>query len=234
MAVRREKSAMTETPVIFRYKPGKSLVHKAPAWIKLAFLFPLSAVTLYIPSAVSVALVLCMCVCSFLCGFLVREQLADLRAAWYYAVFLYVLAVLENWTVTQVWTPQLLVPGIDWLTGSVHLVLMLQISGLLFRTTTSLALKDGIDAIERVVRSGLRRVPVAGKHIFPDTRFAKSIALFIGFIPAVFELWQKIERAWIARGGGNGIKKIKALAPSLISLSFYAAAAKARALAARE
>jgi biotin transport system permease protein/energy-coupling factor transport system permease protein len=234
MAVSRGKPATAEVPVIFRYKPGKSLVHKAPAWIKLVLLFPLSAVTLYIPLAVSGALVASMCVCAFLCGFSAREQHADLRAAWYYAVFLYVLAVLTNWTVAPSWTPRLLVPGIDWLTGSVHLILMLQISGLLFRTTTSLALKDGIDAIERVLRGGFRRLPFAGKHISPDSRFAKNIALFIGFIPAVFGLWQKIERAWIVRSGGNGIKKIKVLAPSLISLSFYAAAAKARALAARK
>jgi energy-coupling factor transporter transmembrane protein EcfT len=226
MAMKRGKPAVTESPVIFRYKPGKSFLHKAPAWIKLALLFPLSAVTLYIPLAVSGALIACMCVAAFLCGFSVREQLADLKAAWYYAVFLYILAVITNWTIAQSFTPQLLVPGIDWLTGSVHLVLMLQISGLLFRTTTSLALKDGIDAIERVIRGGLR--------LSPDTRFAKSVALFIGFIPAVFELWQKIERAWIARGGKNGITKIKVLVPVLISLSFYAAAAKARALAARE
>jgi energy-coupling factor transporter transmembrane protein EcfT len=220
--------------VIFRYKPGKSLLHKASAWLKLLLLFPLSVGTLYIPLSVSGALIGCMCVCAFLCGFSVREQFADLRAARYYAVFLYVLAVLTNWAVARAFTPHLLIPGIDWLTGSVHLVLMLQISGLLFRTTTSLALKDGIDTIERVLRSGLRRVPVAGKYISPGTRFAKSVALFIGFIPAVFELWQKVERAWIARGGGNGIKKIKVLTPSLISLGFYAAAAKSRALAARE
>jgi energy-coupling factor transporter transmembrane protein EcfT len=234
MAVRHIKPAMTEPPVIFRYKPGKSLLHHAPAWIKLVLLFPLSAITLYIPLSVSGTLVACMCVCAFLCEFSAREQLADLRAAWYYAVFLYILAVLTNWAVARSFTPQLLIPGIDWFTGSVHLVLMLLISGLLFRTTTSLALKDGIDTIERILRGGLRRIPIAGKYISPDARFAKSIALFIGFIPAVFELWQKIERAWIARGGGNGIKKLKVLAPTLISLSFYAATAKARALAARE
>jgi hypothetical protein len=49
----------------------------------------------------------------------------------------------------------------------------------------------------------------------------------------VFELWQKIDCAWTARGGKNGVAKIKTLTPVLIALSFYEAAAKARAIAAR-
>jgi energy-coupling factor transporter transmembrane protein EcfT len=70
---------------------------------------------------------------------------------------------------------------------------MLQVSALLFRTTTSIEMKYGIETIERAARSVL--------HVSQEPRFAPSVALFIGFIPEVFELWQKLDMAWRARGG---------------------------------
>jgi energy-coupling factor transporter transmembrane protein EcfT len=63
---------------------------------------------------------------------------------------------------------------------------------------------------------------------------AKTFAVFLSCIPAVFESWNRIERAWLARGGKNGIAKMRALLPVFLSVCFHAASQKARALASRE
>jgi energy-coupling factor transporter transmembrane protein EcfT len=55
----------------------------------------------------------------------------------------------------------------------------------------------------------------------------------MSFIPAEFELWGMIDRSWKARGGKNGIKKIKTLSFVFMSISFYKADKKAKAISAR-
>jgi energy-coupling factor transporter transmembrane protein EcfT len=64
-------------------------------------------------------------------------------------------------------------------------------------------------------------------------RFAGNIALFLCFIPEIFSIWAGIELAWKARGGKQGLGKIRTLVFTLISFGMEKAAIKARALAAR-
>jgi biotin transport system permease protein len=96
----------------------------------------------------------------------------------------------------------------------VRLLVLLQLSSLLFRTTTLVALKSAI------------------ARICPP--LAVPLALFLGFIPALFELWGRLDLSWRARGGKRGIKKLFVLLPALLSLAFFHADIKSRALAARE
>jgi energy-coupling factor transporter transmembrane protein EcfT len=88
----------------------------------------------------------------------------------------------------------------------------MQFSSLLFRTTSSSEIR----------------------YALPDGRFTVYLSLFLGSIPEIFESWSVINRAWKARGGKNGIGKIKTIIFILISLSFERAAVKAKALAARQ
>jgi energy-coupling factor transporter transmembrane protein EcfT len=64
--------------------------------------------------------------------------------------------------------------------------------------------------------------------------FSEYIALFLCFIPEIFENWALVNLAWKARGGKKGFAKIKSLVFILISLSMEKAAAKAKALEARK
>ncbi|MCL2208756.1 MAG: hypothetical protein FWB89_01185 [Treponema sp.] len=89
-----------------------------------------------------------------------------------------------------------------------RLFLIIQLSALIFRTTSSLE-------IQNVIR-------------------VEIISLFIGFIPGIFTTWEAVNLAWRARGGGNGIKRIKSLVFILISISFEKAYLKSRALSARK
>ncbi|MCL2444230.1 MAG: hypothetical protein FWD13_12315 [Treponema sp.] len=59
------------------------------------------------------------------------------------------------------------------------------------------------------------------------------ITLFLCFIPEIFQTWTSINTAWKARGGRQGISKIRTLVFVLISISLEKAALKAKALFAR-
>jgi energy-coupling factor transporter transmembrane protein EcfT len=109
----------------------------------------------------------------------------------------------------------------------------MQLSALLFRTTTSIEIKETLCAIETGIRAVLRKLPF-GQRIAPDVKLGKQAALMISFIPALFELWEKLNRAYRARGGKGGFTKYRILLIALIALSFHHAAEKAKAFAARE
>jgi energy-coupling factor transporter transmembrane protein EcfT len=101
----------------------------------------------------------------------------------------------------------LLIPRGEYMRISLRLVLVVQISALLFRTTSSLEIRE-------VVR-------------------LEIISLFLCFIPEIFNIWTSINLAWKSRGGKEGLAKIKTIVFILISLSFEKAAVKSKALEAR-
>jgi energy-coupling factor transporter transmembrane protein EcfT len=109
----------------------------------------------------------------------------------------------------------------------------MQLSALLFRTTTSIETKEAISALETGIRAAVKRLPFANS-ISTRPKFGTVIALTINFIPALFEIWDKLNRAYKARGGRRGMKKVRVLLVALFALSFHYAEKKARALAARE
>jgi biotin transport system permease protein/energy-coupling factor transport system permease protein len=100
-----------------------------------------------------------------------------------------------------------LIPRAGFLQTILRLLLIVQISALLFRTTSPLEIRE-------VVR-------------------LEIISLFICFIPEIFKTWTSINLAWKSRGGRQGLPKIKTLIFVLITLSFEKAAIKAKALQAR-
>jgi biotin transport system permease protein len=149
---------------------------------------------------------------SFICDLSLYDQLTDIKPAFYYALLMYALSVFSNLIENIQLTHEnqfisVLIPNIEYLRISLRLVLIVQISALLFRTTSSLEIRE-------VVR-------------------LQTISLFLCFIPEIFRIWTSINLAWKARGGKEGFAKIKTLMFILISLAFDKAAAKARALEAR-
>jgi biotin transport system permease protein len=101
----------------------------------------------------------------------------------------------------------LLIPRGEYMRISLRLVLVVQISALLFRTTSPLEIRN-------VVRLEL-------------------VSLFLCFIPEIFKIWTSVNLAWKARGGREGLVKIRPLVFILISISFEKAAQKSKALSAR-
>ncbi len=85
--------------------------------------------------------------------------------------------------------------------------------------------------VEIKIRSLLGKIPFI--KISPHAEFGLMLALSFNFIPHIVELWDSLERSYTARGGKKGFRKIRILLFPLLSLSFYAASEKAKALAAR-
>jgi biotin transport system permease protein/energy-coupling factor transport system permease protein len=152
--------------------------------------------------------------------------------------------LLENWKeINLQYLTAALIPRDDFLRIALSLAVVLQLSALLFRTTSSVEIREGLNAVERFIRKGISRLPILGKRIslnssfaetnFAETNFAENITLFLCFVPEIFQTWSTIDTAWKARGGRQGLARIKTLCFVLISLSFEKAAQKAKALEAR-
>ena len=107
----------------------------------------------------------------------------------------------------------------------VKLFCVMQSASILFKTSTTLQIREGIGAIEGAIRHIL---PVSKKNTFTDT-----IALFICFIPMVYKNWELSKRAWFARGGKSGIKMMKSIFPVFFSVGIKQAFNAARAIAIR-
>jgi biotin transport system permease protein/energy-coupling factor transport system permease protein len=200
---------------LFQYRPGRSVLHRAPALLKVALLLGLSVAVFAAPAGVTGAAVPLLVLLGCGCGLSLRDIVKDARLGVWYGAFLYATAVASLWwgAPGRVFTAGLLVPPPHVLQVALRLVVMLLLSSLLFRTTSTVALKGAIG------------------NVCPP--LAIPMALFLGFIPALFEEWGRLERGWRARGGGKGVRKWFVLLPALLSLAFYQADLKARALQAR-
>jgi energy-coupling factor transporter transmembrane protein EcfT len=197
---------------VFKYKTKSGILHKVPAVIKLLLLLPLSLFCMTLPPFWLGVGIASAVIVSFICGLSLREQLTDFKPAFYYAILMYGLSVftsfidnLKQLPVNQFYI--LLIPQYEYLRITLRLVLIVQISALLFRTTSLLEIRE-------VIRSEI-------------------ITLFLCFIPEIFKIWTSVNLAWKSRGGKEGFAKIKTLCFVLISLSFEKAALKSKALSAR-
>jgi len=208
--------AVKNKVTIFQYKTKKGLFHKVPAIIKLILLLPLSIFCVALPSNLLLAGIFAAMILAFTGGINLKEQITDLKPVLFYSVFMYCVSVFsnlfENVFITQPYIDIytlviLLIPKTELLRFILRLTLIVQFSALLFRTTSSLEIRE-------VVR-------------------IETISIFLLFIPEIFKIWSSIDLAWKARGGKKGIVKIKTLLFVLISLCFEKAAIKSKAIEAR-
>jgi biotin transport system permease protein/energy-coupling factor transport system permease protein len=234
---------MKDRTVVFRYKRGRSVCHRLPAPVKLALMLCAAVTVMLLPLPAVCAGIAATAVFAGFCRFTLREQCADIKPACYYALFLFAVnfaaslyAVRETPVSVSGWFHAAL-PRADYVLYAVRLCLVMQLSALLFRTTTSIQIKETLCAAETAVRAAIKKLPFARKitqRIAPDAKLANHAALMLNFIPVLFEIWEKLNRAYRARDGRGGLKKYRTLLVALFALSFHCACEKARALAARE
>ena len=222
------KNKIHEKYSAFSYKAGSSILHKCPSWLKLLFIPVINIVLLCLPPLFAVFFVFFQFLLACLLHFSIKEQFKDLKPILLYAVILLSFQLIL-----------LISNGIS--TGSFYfseefswknkkelifmftkLISILQSTSLLFRTTTSLELREGISIIESKIRKIL--------HLNKKTLFTDTIFLFLNFIPIVSKIWQESKKAWFARGGKNGIKMYLTLLPVLFSVGIKKAYNQARAL----
>jgi biotin transport system permease protein/energy-coupling factor transport system permease protein len=230
---------MKERTVVFRYRKGNCFLYKIPAPVKLLSLLVFAAAAMLLPLYAACAGIGLLALFAFLCGFTVKEQLADIKPVLFYAFFLYTIGVCTGLYSFFSGSPEpieaaaIFYPDYDYGFYIARLFLVMQLSALLFRTTTSIEIKEAVCAAETGIRAAIRRIPFT-KTVSLKAKLAVSVALMMSFVPALFELWNKLSRAYRARGGKRGLKQIRILFVALIALSLHYAQEKARALAARE
>jgi energy-coupling factor transporter transmembrane protein EcfT len=231
--------------VLFQYKPGDSFLHRAPAALKLGLLLACSlAAPVLAPAAPPLASLLALAGLSLLgravgAGF--GEQAREWRPLVFYLFVLYGikaamgLAALGRDAGRVLSSPEalgaFLLPDESFVHMFFILTILVDLSLLFFKTTTSAALGESLIYIEENARKPL--VKLSGGRVRGEAEFARTFSVFVSFIPAVFAAWDRASLAWQARGGGNGAKKIASLMPSFLSVCFFCAARKARALEAR-
>lgn len=221
----------------FSYKSGNSLVHRMPSWAKMLLLPVLSIVFFRLPPVCSVAFIVFQCAVSFLLRFSLREQLADLKPVIFYAVALYLTSFIAYFC-TELSSNEfrgvlhsasrattLCFSNTDSAVLLVKIFCLMQSASIVFKTSTSLEIREGVGVIEHFVRTVL---PCRKKNTFTNT-----ISLFVCFIPLVFKIWGETKRSWKARCGKSGPRMYMTLFTVVFIVGMKKASNAARAVAAR-
>ena len=196
---------------ILSYQKRNSLIHRTPALLKLLALLGI-AVALYLTGleihgilfAVSLVAVLISSI-SF------KDFLHDLKPVTFYGLFIAVVEVVG----AMLYGGNLLESFGDgmWKTNSSvllvsRLVVAMSYTSLFFRTTSNLEIRQSLERVELAVSFGHSRLS-----------FSRAFALFLNFLPQLFSIWANLDKAWKARCGKRGIRKILVILPVFITLS---------------
>ncbi len=196
---------------ILSYQKRNSLIHRTPALLKLLALLGI-AVALYLTGleihgilfAVSLVAVLISSI-SF------KDFLHDLKPVTFYGLFIAVVEVVGAMLYGgNLW--ESFGDGM-WKTNSSvllvsRLVVAMSYTSLFFRTTSNLEIRQSLERVELAVSFGHSRLS-----------FSRAFALFLNFLPQLFSIWANLDKAWKARCGKRGIRKILVLLPVFITLS---------------
>ena len=230
----------------FSYKQGSSFLHRCPTWVKIILIPVISVGIFYLPPYFAVALIALQTLVSFLLHFTLREQVRDLKAVFYYAVFLIFVKIIGNLLAAismgslasfevsvfpQVLLDFLVSEKETWLL-LLKLFCIIQTASLIFKTSTSLQIREGLEVMELAVRRWLHLRPLVDGR--PNAPVAQAVSLFICFIPQVSKNWQQAERAWKARGGKKSLRMFAVLLPVFFSVGMKQAYNSARAISIRQ
>lgn len=228
---------MSQQYSAFSYKYGNSFIHRLPAWIKLIVIPGLNIIVFCCPFYVALAFLVVQFLISCYLKYTIAEQIRDLKPVLYYAVLLYLFSLVSS-AITGINTVEESIKidtvitilknsmlSIDSLYMLLKLFCIMQSASIVYRTSTSLEIREGIWVIEKSIRRCFR---LKEKQTFTNT-----VSLFINFIPMIFSVWTQIKKAWIARQGKNGIRMYLKLLPVLFSVGMKKAYNSARALSIR-
>ena len=168
---------------------------------------------------------------SLLSNLSITKQLKAQRATLAYSMALYFVHIFENvfslFKGKSFVLSDFLIPDEITIRIIIRLICAIQAAALFYHTTTNLEIRRGISDIEIAIRNIFSRK----KSIKPQ--FSHSLSLMLTFIPEILLSWNELNKAWKARGGKNGLSKMKKLIPALISLSMNKAYKTALALISR-
>lgn len=209
----------------FTYQPGNSFLHRLPAWIKILIIPALNILFFCLPPVFSVILICTQVGLGFYLHFGFRSQLQDLKPVIYYAFLLYIFSFFGNVFASGMEGIKITFQNKETAIMLVKLFCIMQSCSLMFRTSTSLEIRDGIGVMETAVRKVF--------HLKPQNQLTNLLSLFICFIPMVYKTWNQSVRAWKARHGKTGIRMYLTLLPVLFSVGMKQAYNTSKAVAIR-
>ncbi len=219
----------------FSYKAGHSVFHRMSAWCKI-LLIPVFNIAVFSLNWKFAAVFVGIQFITFFClRFTLKEQLTDLTPVLWYGIFMYLIDLISGTYIgfAELGLADSFLSALkkclyDEKTFStiVKFFACNQSAALMFKTSTSLELREGIETIELKIRKVL---PCSKKP-----RFAIVVSMFINFIPAVFKIWNQLKRAWFARGGKYNLRMFLALFPVLFSIGLKYAFDTTKAVLIRE
>ena len=237
----------------FSYKPGKTFVHKLPSQLKILFIPIFNIIIFSLDWHVAAAFILIQFILFCFLRFTLREQLTDLTPVIWYAIFMYLIGFFSEVymkfsedflnTISEIKPADLFFAILQaakttfsdekTLNFVVKFCACNQSASLMFKTSTSLELKQGIESIEIKIRKFLsfKWKSKADSEIEP--KFSLIISMFINFLPAVFKIWNQLKKSWKARNGKNSLRMYLVLLPVLFSVGLKYAANSARAVCIR-
>ncbi|WP_191015730.1 hypothetical protein [Treponema zioleckii] len=222
----------------FTYKAGNSFVHKMPAWIKILIIPILSVFFFNAPYYISLTLFFAQMILSFSIKFTLREQISDLKLVLYFGLLLYSVNFFataaseffdennaQNLIQVLHTSFQTCLKNTATALMLLKLLCVLQTSSIIFKTSTSLELREGIGKIE----SAIRRI----FHLKDKNTISHIFALILCFIPMIFHVWNQAVYAWKGRHGKTSLRMYLTLFPVLFSVSMKNAFDTAKAVAIR-
>jgi biotin transport system permease protein len=229
----------------FGYRPGSTPLHRAPAGLKLAALFALSAAAFSsIPGLLLSALFVAGA------GLLARvkpwELLRGCRPLLVLSLVMIAFAairpgepgpVLDGMTVFGLDIPPLALPGLSpggFFTGvlsGLRVLVSFAAGSLLFAVSTMRELRLSLGRAERALVNCVARPKNAAA--LPHGRVSLGLSLMLGFIPRFFELWETVNLACEARSCRRGIRRLAISLPLVCERMMEMAADTAEALEAR-
>lgn len=208
---------MSKSYSMFSYKKGSSFLHKCPAWVKILFVPVINILFLFLPVYWALGLIAVQFTIACCLRFTIREQLCDLKPVFYF-IILFIFADL----LSLIGSGKSFFDVFNWenqkgsLESFVTIFAVLQSASLMFKTSTSLEMRDGI-----------------AKLFGQKSAFTNALFMFLNFIPMVSRIWEQSKRAWIARGGKQNVKMYITLLPVLFSVGMKKAYNAARAVSIR-
>lgn len=196
---------------ILSYQKRNSLIHRTPALLKLLALLGI-AVALYLTGLEIHGILFAVSLVAVpISGISLKDFLHDLKPVTFYGLFIAVVEVVG----AMFYGGNLLGSFGDgmWKTNSSvllvsRLVVAMSYTSLFFRTTSNLEIRQSLERVELAVSFGHSRLS-----------FSRAFALFLNFLPQLFAIWANLDKAWKARCGKRGIRKILVLLPVFITLS---------------
>lgn len=222
------------TEAILSYNKRNSLIHRIPAIVKLIILFCIPLVLYFTTLFYHLGLFALAFILFLIAKLPVGSFFRDLKPIVYYCFFIFIIDVLTillfdktpmpiesgtigNGTIEAGLDESAVSPSMGFWTillekGNFSLMSRLLVSmaytSIFFRTTSHLEMRQSLEKIETCITFGQSKLT-----------FSKSFALFLNFLPQLFETWNSLDLAWRARKGRRSIRKIIVLLPVFITLS---------------